>query len=103
MAVAKKVDEAVDSKEAPFTEKVTSFAHEAVDQASERAGHAEESIRATATDTAETIAEKKESAELQMATLADQARLMVVKNPLTAASAAFAAGLLITSVLSKRS
>lgn len=103
MAAAKKNDEASNSKASPITDKVTSFAHEAVDQASEGVGNAEESIRTKATESAETMAEKKESAEMQMATVADQARLLVVKNPLTAASAAFAAGLLVTSLLSKRS
>lgn len=103
MAAAKKVDKATNSTEAPITEKVKTFAHEAVDQASESVGNAEESIRATAADTAETIAEKKETAALQVSTLADQARLMVVENPLTAAAAAFTAGLIVTSLLSKRS
>ena len=103
MAVAKKKDEKVDSKEAPFTEKVSSIAHEAVDRAADRVGPAEESIRATASETAETIAQKRDSATMEMTTMADQARLFVVKNPLTAASAAFAAGLIVTSLLSKRS
>ncbi len=103
MAVSKKADEAVDSKEAPFTDKVSSIAHEAVDRAADRVGPAEESIRASASDTAEAIKQRKDAAAMEVSTIADQARLFVVKNPLVAASAAFAAGLVVTSLLSKRS
>ncbi len=103
MAVAGKKDDVVDSKQAPFTEKVSSIAHEAVDKAADRVGPAEESIRATASETAENIAQKKETAALEVATITNQARTLVVQNPLLAASAAFAAGLVVTSLLSKRS
>lgn len=103
MAVAEKKDDAVDSKQAPFTEKVSSIAHEAVDKAADRVGPAEESIRATASETAETIGQTKETAALEMMTMSNHARAIVVKNPLIAASAAFAAGLVVTSLLGKRS
>lgn len=103
MAAAKKTDEALDSKEAPVTDKVSSIAQEALDRAADKASSAEESIRATAADTAETIAAKKEAAQMEMATAVDHARLFVVQNPLIAAAAAFTAGLVVTSLLSKRS
>lgn len=103
MPSAKKIDETLTTEETPFTEKVSSFAHDAVDQATERMGSAEESIRATANETAEAIADKKETAAMEIGTLSNQARMVVVQNPLLSAAVAFGAGLLVTSLLSNRS
>lgn len=102
MAAAKKVDaEILDSK--PVTDKVSSIAQETLDKATEHLGTAEESIRETVTNTAESIVDKKESVSLEVSTAANRARKIVVENPLAAAGVAFVAGFLVTSLLSKKS
>jgi len=92
-----------DTNSAPITEKMTAAAHDTVDKASLHASAAEERLRETADSTSESLAAKKATAEMELSTAANQARKMVVENPLMAAGVAFAAGLLVTSLLSKRS
>lgn len=101
MPTAKKAEK--ETNHAPYTEKMTAAAHESVDKASVHASAAEERIRETVDSTSETLAGKKAAVELELGTAADQARKLVVENPLMAAGVAFTAGLLITSLLSKRS
>lgn len=101
MPTAKKSDK--DTSHAPFTEKVTAAAHESVDKASVHASAAEERIRDTVDNTAETVASKRASVEAEIGTATMQARKFAIENPLMAAGIAFTAGLLVTSLLSKRS
>jgi len=102
MAAAKKIEEELKNTK-PFTDSVSSIAHETVDRAAEGVGAAEESIRESASEAADRINDKKESVELEMGSLANQARKVVVENPLMAAGIAFTAGFLVTSLLSKKS
>lgn len=102
MSTARKLDESV-SNTKPITDKVSSIAHETVDRAAEQVGNAEEALRETASSTAENIADRKESVELEVGTAANKARKVIVENPLVAASAAFTLGFLVTSLLTKKS
>lgn len=102
MSAAKKLDEKLSSNK-PFTDSVSNIAQETLDKASESIGAAEESIRESASSAADNISDTKESVELEVGTVADQARKVVVENPLMAAGVAFTAGFLITSLLSKKS
>ncbi len=101
MPTAKKAEKEVNN--APFTEKMTAAAHESVDKASVHASAAEETLRETVESTSETLAGKRASVEMEIGTAADKARKLVVENPLMAAGVAFTAGLVLTSLLSKRS
>lgn len=100
MPTAKKAE--TETNHAPFTERMTAAAHESVEKASVHASNAEESIREKVEQTSETLADKKATAEIQLQTAATQVRTFVIENPLMAAGVAFTAGLLITSLLSKR-
>jgi ElaB/YqjD/DUF883 family membrane-anchored ribosome-binding protein len=100
MPTAKK-DEA-EKNSAPFTEKAQAAAHETIDKAAARASAAEERLRETVGDSSESLADKRAAIELEMGSAADQARKFIVENPLMAAGIAFTAGLLITSLFSKR-
>lgn len=101
MATAKKAEQ--EATQAPFTEKVTAAAHETVDRASARASAAEERVRETVDNTSENIANKKASLEADFVTATDKTRQFVIENPLMAAGVAFTAGLILSSLLSKRS
>lgn len=101
MPTAKKVEP--ETSHAPFTEKVTAAAHESVDKASAHASAAEERIREKLEETSESMSSKKASVELELETATEQVRKFVVDNPLMAAGVAFAAGLILSSLLSKRS
>lgn len=100
MPTAKKAQ--AEAKSAPFTEKAQSAAHETIDKAAARASAAEERLRDTVENSSESLAGKKAALEVEMNTAADQARKFIVENPLMAAGIAFTAGLLISSLLSKR-
>lgn len=100
MPTAKKAE--AETHSAPFTEKAQSAAHDTIDKAAARASLAEELLREAIEHSGENLANKKAALELEMGTAANQARKMVVENPLMAAGIAFTAGLLITSLLSKR-
>lgn len=102
MAAAKKIDAEL-SNSKPVTDKVTSIAHETVDKAAEHAGSAEEAIRETVSNTADTVAESKELAALEISSAANKARKVVVDNPLVATGVAFTMGFLVTSLMSKKS
>lgn len=100
MPTAKKAE--AEPTNAPFTEKAQAAAHETIDKAAARASAAEERLREAAEHSSENIAGKKAALESEMTTAADQARKFIVENPLAAAGIAFTAGMLITSILSKR-
>ncbi|MGO2290889.1 MAG: DUF883 domain-containing protein [Pseudoalteromonas sp.] len=88
--------------DAPFTEKATSAAHEAVDSLSSRAATAESSVRHGASSSAQTLSEKQLEARIKMAEYSGKTRQLASENPLATAGIAFAAGMLVTSLLGRR-
>lgn len=81
----------------PVTDKLQDTLHSSVDKLAGTASRAEESLRSTAADSAENMAARKRLAERKWQ--ASSVRKYAVENPLAAAGIAFAAGMLITSLL----
>lgn len=84
----------------PMTDKLQETLHSSVDKLATSAGRAEENLRTTANDSAENMAARKRLAEKkwQMSGV----RKYCVENPVAAAGIAFAAGMLVTSLLRKK-
>jgi len=87
------------SDENPMTDRLTAMAHETVDQVSTAASRAEQQVRGAAARTAEQAKEYTD----QAAELADEGvtkvKSYVETNPLMAAGIAFAAGVIISSLI----
>ncbi|MBQ4797545.1 DUF883 domain-containing protein [Pseudoalteromonas sp. MMG006] len=88
--------------EAPFTEKATSVAHEAVDALSSKASVAESSVRKGASSSAEALSEKQLIAREKLSECTTKTRAFASENPLATAGIAFAAGMLLTSLLRRK-
>lgn len=88
--------------EAPFTDKATSAAHDAVDAISSRAATAESSVRQGASSSAQTLSEKQLEARIKLAEYSGKTRKLASENPLATAGIAFAAGMLVTSLLRRK-
>ena len=85
--------------DASVTEKMAGATHEAVDRAAERAGKAEQRIRKTAADSSESVRDQFESAKRDLEVVSGKVERYVQSNPVTAAGIAFAAGVLLSSLL----
>jgi len=90
------------SVEAPFTDKATSVAHDAVDALSSKAASAESSVRNGASSSAQTLSEKQLEARIKLAEYSGKTRKLASENPLATAGIAFAAGMLVTSLLRRK-
>ncbi|PCC13648.1 DUF883 domain-containing protein [Pseudoalteromonas sp. JB197] len=88
--------------EAPFTEKATSAAHDAVDALSSKAAVAESSVRKGATSSAETLSEKQLIAREKLGEYTSKTRTLAAENPLATAGIAFAAGMLVTALFRRK-
>lgn len=86
-----------------MSEKASAAAHEALDKVTDTAMHAEETLRSVAASSAESLAEGREHAQLQFESSVAKARVLVAENPLAAAGIAFAAGIIVSNFLQKRS
>lgn len=84
----------------PMTDKIQESLHSSVDKLATSAARAEENIRTTASDSAENVAARKRLAEKKW--LTSGVRKYAVENPVAAAGVAFAAGMLVTSLLRKK-
>ena len=84
----------------PVSDKLQDTLHSSVDKFAQTAGRAEENLRSTAADSAENFAAKKRLAEQKWK--ASPVRQYAIENPLAAAGIAFAAGMLITSILRRK-
>jgi ElaB/YqjD/DUF883 family membrane-anchored ribosome-binding protein len=84
---------------APRTERLAERAHESIEGAAETAAHAEREIRRAATE----AAERFRRSEAEVAELLDQnlrrVRDYIEKNPVQSAAIAFAAGVVLSSLL----
>lgn len=84
---------------APFTNKVADNAHEQVDRAAKHAAKAEETLRERATDSSEAVQERLQSARKEVDEMAGNIERYARANPVTTAGIAFAAGILLSSLL----
>ena len=92
-------NESDDNSGNPTTDRLAAMAHETIDRVAETANHAEHEVRSAATRTAE----KAKHAQDQMVATADEnlskVRSYVQQNPLTSAGIAFAAGVILSSLI----
>ncbi|MGX5173149.1 hypothetical protein ACUR5C_03870 [Aliikangiella sp. IMCC44653] len=92
-----------DSINSPWTDKTTHKLHESVDKVASKASVAESSLRDAAAKSKENVTDKSAQLQSQLKASADQAKTIAKKNPLATAGIAFAAGVLVSSLLSRRS
>lgn len=85
----------------PAAEKAARAAHDAVDKAAEAAENVEKKVRDKAEELRETAEERYEQARIQSGEFTDKVARYVDEKPLTALGIAFAAGLVISSILRK--
>lgn len=86
----------------PVTEKASEAAHHAVDAMAVKAAAAEDTLRKTAASSQETLAHKQEEIKQQLQSSYSKSREFAAQNPLAAAGIAFAAGILVSSLLRRR-
>jgi ElaB/YqjD/DUF883 family membrane-anchored ribosome-binding protein len=84
----------------PVTDQLKDTLHASVDKLADSAGVAEENIRRTASSSAENMSERKRLAEQKWQ--ASKVRQYAIENPIQTAGIAFAAGMLVTSLLRKK-
>ena len=84
----------------PVTDQLKESLHSSVDKLADSAGIAEENIRKTASSSAENMSARKRLAEQKWQ--ASKVRKYAIENPVTTAGIAFAAGMLVTSLLRKK-
>lgn len=89
------------STEARATEKAADAAHSAVDRTAEGAAKAEERLREAATTGEQLLREKGAEARVSAERAMDHVRQYTRENPLAAAGIAFAAGLVLSRLLSR--
>lgn len=84
----------------PVTDQLKDSLHASVDKLADSAGVAEENIRRTASSSAENMSARKRLAQQKWE--ASKVRQYAIENPLATAGMAFAAGMLVTSLLRKK-
>lgn len=97
-----KTDSKAVNTEAPFTDKATLAAHDAVDALSTRAASAEQNIREGASSSAETLSEKQKVAREKLTQYSSRTRQLASENPLATAGVAFAAGMLVSALIGRK-
>jgi ElaB/YqjD/DUF883 family membrane-anchored ribosome-binding protein len=85
----------------PATDTVADAAHSAVDRAADSAAKAEERIREKAAAGERQLREKSAEARASTEWAIDHMRQYTQENPLAAAAIAFAAGLVVSRILSR--
>jgi ElaB/YqjD/DUF883 family membrane-anchored ribosome-binding protein len=85
----------------PTTDTVTDAAHGAVERAADSVGKAEERIREKAASSERQLRESSAEARASTERAIDHLRQYTQDNPLTAAAIAFAAGLVVSRILSR--
>ena len=91
---------AADDSTHPMVDKVQETLHASVDKLASSASRAEENLRTTASDSAENMSAQKRLAQKKW--LASPLRRYPIENPVATAGIAFAAGMLITSLMRKK-
>lgn len=87
---------------APTTERTIAAAHRSVDALGQRASKSEQALRDAAATSAGRYMESQEYLRSQVNSSVERTRGYVQEHPFVAASTAFAAGALITALLSRR-
>lgn len=87
---------------APTTERTLAAAHRSIDALGERASKSEQALRNAAASSADKYLERQDYLRSQMNSSMERTRGYVQQHPFLAASTAFAAGALITVLLSGR-
>jgi ElaB/YqjD/DUF883 family membrane-anchored ribosome-binding protein len=85
-----------------MTEKTVAAAHRSIDALGERASKSEQALRNAAASSAGKCAESQEYLRSQMNTSLERTRTYMREHPIMAAGTAFAAGALLTALLSSR-
>lgn len=91
---------AASDSNSPISDKMQDTLHHSVDALAERVANTEEKLRHGASSSAETIAEKQKAVQAQWQQ--SSIRRYAAENPLASAGIAFAAGMLLTSLLRKK-
>ena len=86
----------------PVTTKASEAAHHAVDAVAAKAANAEDTLRKTAASSQETLAHKQEEIKQQLQSGYSRSREFAAQNPVAAAGIAFAAGMLVSTLLRRR-
>jgi ElaB/YqjD/DUF883 family membrane-anchored ribosome-binding protein len=89
------------STESRATEQAAGVAHSAVDRAADTAARAEERIREAAASGEQRLREKGEEARVSAERAMDHVREYTKENPLAAAGIAFAAGVILSRLMSR--
>lgn len=89
------------SADAPTTEHIADTAHETVDRVADRVAQAEGRVRERAAAGEQQLRMKSAEARANTERAVDQVRQYAQENPLAAAGMAFAAGLLVSRMLSR--
>ncbi|HUO82182.1 MAG TPA: hypothetical protein VM616_04920 [Gammaproteobacteria bacterium] len=87
------------AKAHPTTNRATEVAHEAIDRAAASAGPAEDRLRETATEARARLRQSGERLQERSGDLAQQTQRYVDEHPLASLGIAFAAGLVVASLL----
>jgi ElaB/YqjD/DUF883 family membrane-anchored ribosome-binding protein len=85
----------------PTTEHVAEAAHEAIDRVADKGAKAEQRIREKAAAGEQQLREKTAEARATTERAVDQFRQYTQENPIAAAAIAFAAGLVVSRILSR--
>ncbi|WP_340677361.1 DUF883 domain-containing protein [Paraglaciecola sp.] len=96
-ATANTLNQPSDTSGSPVTNKASAALHKTVDTLAEKAAGTEEKLRTTATHSAESIAAQQK--EIQEKWQSSKVRNYATENPLATAGIAFAAGVLLSSLL----
>jgi ElaB/YqjD/DUF883 family membrane-anchored ribosome-binding protein len=91
---------ATKSSTTPIADKVTETLHESVETLADHSASMEQKLRETATGTAESMSEKQ--AQAKQAWDGSAVGKYTKENPLATAGIAFAAGVLLTSLLKRK-
>lgn len=85
-----------------ITEAATKAAHEAVEKLNQKASPTESKLRDKAAQASDALHEKQEQLQSQINQSVDSARTLAKENPLATVGIAFAAGAILTALISKR-
>lgn len=90
------------NSDAATTERLASMAHDTIDRVADVATDAEREVRGAASRTAKQAKQAREQAMAAADEKISKLRAYVEENPLLSAGIAFAAGVVLVSLLSKR-
>ena len=99
MATSKSTANGADTSGHPMTDKLQSTLHDSLDTIAEKAATAEQSLRESATESADNLAARRRL--MKQKWLGSSVRNYAVENPVAAAGITFAAGMLVASLLTK--